>query len=89
MPDKMLGRLIVERVVSDKDTRTLFTVFFDSLGNATETPDDSMSWHYSLTMPSNVYEWFGVRVLEEFFANLAAGDGPSVGGLMKVPISGV
>ena len=68
-PPPMLGKLIFERLLPKDEVRCLWTLYFDRHGNVAEEPD-ATTWLYVMK-GSNILEFEVVRLLEEFFKELA------------------
>jgi hypothetical protein len=68
-PHRTIGKLTFQRLFPQERTSDLLTVYFDRLGNATETLEDG--WSYSITKSTDVTNWLLIRVLETFFKSLA------------------
>lgn len=68
-PPPMLGKLIFERLLPEDQTRCLWTLYFDRLGNADEAPDPMT--RLSTLKGSDIVNFEAVRLLESFFKDIA------------------
>lgn len=73
-PEPVIGKITLQRLLAQEKTSYLLTVYFDRLGNATETPDET-SWPYSIK-GTDVTNWLVIRMLEEFFKSVATQSNP-------------
>lgn len=68
VPEPVIGKVTFQRVLAQERTANFLTVYFDRLGNMTETPDGSFM--YSIT-GTDITNWLAIRVLEEFLKSLS------------------
>lgn len=66
---RTIGKLTFRRLLPQERTSDFLTVYFDCLGNATETLG---SWPHSITNGTDVKNWLLIRLLDGFFRSLAA-----------------
>ncbi len=81
-PVRMIGKLEFGRLVgpiASEETHHFLSVYFDELGNAGETPDGT-GWFGNLNgTDTDITDWLAIRLLEEFFNDLAPESSPTQG----------
>lgn len=70
--ESALGKATIQRALPLGNSKELFTIHFDTLGNVRVTPNDhALPWSIN---SKEFIEWLSIEVLDRFFKDLASTD---------------